>query len=315
MRFFFPNTAPLIKYGIGQAFRDRGHEVLFCNVLLDNDWQSKLLNFKPDYVFTDGGWGITTHLFPLLHNLGIPHIYWAIEDPPFFEQLSLPIARRSHYVFTTSIETIGAYAQMGIQAHLLPFGFHPGYYFKGRPNRPRYPYDIVFIGNNYDFSRERIEAAQNVLQPLMEGGYNIKIFGNEWWLDKSRPFSIDPQFYGGYMPSEELNDVCATVPIIIGLHSVMNSRTMLSMRTFEVLGCGGFHLTSWTPAVQNYFSNHTHLVWSRSRKDTIELVNYYLRHPEKREDIALRGRREVHARHTYYQRVESILGYIQKKAG
>lgn len=315
MRFFFPNTTPLIKYGIGQAFRDRGHEALFCNVSTDGDWQRKLESFRPDFVFTDGGWYILDHLFPYLHYKGIPHIYWAIDDPPFFESLSMPFARQSRYVFTTCLESIEQYAARGIRAYLLPFGFHPGYFFKGRPHPERYPYDIVFFGNNYDFSSARIEAAKMILQPLMDQGYNIKIFGNEWWLDESKPFHIAPQFYGGgYFPMEELSDLCASVPIIIGLHSVVDSQTMMSMRTFEILGCGGFHLSQWSPAIQKFFKNHKHLVWTRSRKETIDLVDYFLAHPEKREAIAREGRQEVLSKHTYYHRVDAILKVLLGRA-
>lgn len=313
MRIFFPNTAPLIKYGIGQAFADLGHKVLYCNVLWETDWQQKLEKFRPNYVFTDGGWGILDHLFPYLHNRRIPHIYWAIEDPPFFDVLSLGFAKNSDYVFTTSIETIERYWQHGIRAHLLPFGFHPRYYYQDLPD-PRYSYDAVFIGNNYDFSIERLQGYQMILQPLMEAGYNIKIFGNEWWLDKARPFNIDPYFYGGYMPSEELGKVCASVPVILGVHSVLNSRTMLSMRTFEVLGCGGFHLTQYTPAVENYFGNHQDLVWTRSPKETLELMKYYLSRPGSCKKIARRGQYKVFIKHTYRHRVETILNVLRSKA-
>ncbi|MEN6391504.1 MAG: glycosyltransferase [Syntrophomonas sp.] len=313
MRIFFPNTAPLIKYGIGQAFADLGHEVLFCNILWEADWQQKLENFRPDCVFTDGGWGIFGHLFPYLHNRRIPHIYWAIEDPPFFDILSLDYAKNSLYVFTTCRETIERYRQHGIRAHLLPFGFHPRYYHQDLPD-PRFPYDAVFIGNNYDFSVERLQGYRIILEPLMQAGYNIKIFGNEWWLDQSRPFYIDPSFYGGYMPSEDLGRVCASVPMVIGIHSVLSSSTMLSMRTFEVLGCGGFHLTQYTPAVQNYFSNHQDLVWTKSSKETLDLMQYYLSRPEKRQKIARQGQFKVFLKHTYRHRVELILELMRRRS-
>lgn len=313
MRIFFPNTAPLVKYGIGPAFADLGHEVLYSNVLFESDWQRKLEEFRPDYVFTDGGWGIFECLFPYLRNRNIAHIYWAIEDPPFFEDLSLSFAQNSTYVFTTSSEMIPRYERYGIRAHLLPFGFHPSYYHRGQPD-PRYNYDAVFIGNNYSFSEERLAGCQKILQPLMDRGYNVKVFGNDWWLDQQRPFHIAPQFYGGYLPSEELSTICASVPIIIGLHSVLNSRTMLSMRTFEVLGCGGFHLSQWTPGVQYYFGNHQHLVWSKSRKETLDLVDFYLRRPGLRQKIAWQGQHEVLAKHTYHQRVHAVLDVLKSKS-
>ncbi|HWP98208.1 MAG TPA: glycosyltransferase [Syntrophomonadaceae bacterium] len=313
MRVFFSNTAPLIKYGIGQAFADLGNEVCFCNVLSDRDWTGTLEAFQPDYVFTDGGWGVYDQLFPYLKDRAIPHIYWAIEDPPFWQTLSLPFARQSEYVFTTCQESIKRYEEQGIRAHFLPFAYHPACYHPVAPDS-RFAYDIVFMGNNYDYFPERIEAARKILQPLMDRDYNIKIFGNEWWLDSGRPFFIKPEFYGGYLASEDLGAVCASVPIVIGLHSVVNSRTMLSMRTFEVLGCAGFHLTQWTPAVEHYFINRTHLVWTQSRRETLDLVDYYLSHPEERHKIAFGGRQEVWEKHTYYHRINTILEVLGSRA-
>lgn len=313
MRLFFPNTAPLVKYGIGPAFAELGHQVCFCNVLTDRDWKTNLKAFQPDYVFTDGGWGIYNQLFPYLKHRSIPHIYWAIEDPPLWEALSLPFAEQSEYVFTTCQESIKNYEEKGIRAHLLPFACHPACYYPDQPDA-RFSYDIVFIGNNYDNFPSRIEASRKILQPLMDRNYNIMIFGNEWWLDAGRPFSIPPRYYGGYLASEDLRSVCASVPIIIGLHSVVDSRTMLSMRTFEILGCAGFHLTQWTPAVEHYFCHRRHLVWTRSRRETIDLVDYYLDHPEERGKIAFQGRQEVLEKHTYRHRVQTILDIIQNKS-
>jgi len=116
VKIFFSNDAPIIKYGIGQAFADLGHQVLYTNVVREKNWVKLLDRFQPDYVFSEGGWETLDVLFPLLHQKNIPHIFWAIEDPIFFNSLSLPHARESALVFTTCLETIPAYKQHGIDA-------------------------------------------------------------------------------------------------------------------------------------------------------------------------------------------------------
>jgi spore maturation protein CgeB len=312
VKILFTNNAPLIKYGIGAAFADFGNEVRYVHVVKDPNWLQVLDEFQPDYVFNDGGWDTYDVLFPLLTERNIPHIFWAIEDPIFFQELSLPHARKSELVLTTCIESIPDYLANGIEAHLVPFGYHPAFY-KNVPRDSRFQQDIVFIGNNYCEFPERIEAANQVLKPLMDRNYNLTIFGNEWWLDPSRPFVIEPRFYGGYLSSEDFSAVCSTVPIILGLHTVVNSKTMMSMRTFEVLGCGGFHLTQWTPAVENFFVNHHHLVWTKSAEETVDLVDFYLARPDLRQKIARQGQEEVYAKHTYHQRVQQILPLLWEK--
>lgn len=114
------------------------------------------------------------------------------------------------------------------------------------------------------------------------------------------------------MANEDLPAACATSRIILGLHSVDTSQTMMSMRTFEILGSGGFYLTQWTAAIEKMFVNHQHLVWTRSREETLDLVNYYLSRPDLRKKIARQGQAEVYRRHTYQHRVSQILPYLQQ---
>lgn len=306
MRVFFTNTAPIIKYGIGQAFADLGHDICLANVALDDTWQEALDEFGPDLVFTDAGWGIAYKLLPVLKRRHLPHIYWAIEDPPYLETLSMAYARQADAVFTTCRESISTYRQKGVYADLLMFGCHPAYHRRMDPQH-RFNHDIAFVGNNYFEFPARLWGAQCLLRPLLDAGYNIKIYGNEWWLDENRPFYIRPDQYGGYLGNEELPALCSSVPIVLGLHSVDNSKTMTSMRVFEILGSGGFFLSQWTPAMEHLFRNHHHLIWSKSAGETRELVDHYLQNPAARERIALQGQEEVYTNHSYHQRVQQIL--------
>ena len=309
MKVFFTNTAPIIKYGIGQAFADMGHEVCMINVAMDDNWQESLNQFEPDLVFTDAGWGIAGKLLPVLKKKRLPHIYWAIEDPPYLESLSIAFASQADAVFTTCKESISTYRQKGIYAELLMFACHPSYHRRVEPHH-RFNHDIAFVGNNYFEFPTRLWGAQTLLRPLLDSGYNIKIYGNEWWLDENRPFFIRPDQYGGYLGNEELPTLCSSVPIVLGLHSVANSKTMMSMRVFEILGSGGFFISQWTPAIENLFKNHHHLVWSKSAAETLELVDHYLQNPAARERIALQGQEEVCQHHTYHQRLQEIMPTI-----
>ncbi len=149
------------------------------------------------------------------------------------------------------------------------------------------------------------------MKPLMAQGADLKIYGLDWWLDRKNPFYIDQQFYGGHLSYAEMRTAYSSARIVLGLHSVNTSPTMMSMRTFEALGCGAFYLTQWTPALENLFRNHQHLVWSKSPEETLELLNYYLPRPEERMRIAQAGQAEVYARHTYQHRAQEFLNVIR----
>jgi spore maturation protein CgeB len=186
------------------------------------------------------------------------------------------------------------------------FACLPSYHHRAAYDRA-YSNDLVFVGNNYSRHPARLQGINNILRPLAERGFDLKIFGNEWWLDEQNYFNINKKYYGGYLPNEKLPVVCASSKIVLGIHSVNNSLTMMSMRTFEVLGCGGFYLTQWTPAIENLFKNHYHLVWTKSADETIDLVKFYLDHPRERDKIALQGQQEVYAKHTYHHRANTII--------
>lgn len=305
MKILFANTAPIVLYGLGPALADGGHEVRY--VFLDNE--PSLLpfieEFQPHLVFNDGGTQRMHKLFPLLNELGIPHVYWAIEDPVCFDFLSLPYAQKSALVFTPCQESIPQYQQHGVQAHLLPFACHPAYH-RRVPADPRFHHDLVFVGNNYNYHPARQKGIATLLQPLIDHQYNLMIYGNEWWLDPNQGYTIPPAFYGGYMANEDLPAACAAAKIFLGLHSVDTSQTMMSMRTFEIMGSGGFYLTQWTQAIEEMFVNHHHLVWTRSREETLDLVNFYLQRHDLREKIARQGQEAVYERHTYHHRARQM---------
>lgn len=320
MKFLFVNSAPIIRYGLGQGFKQAGETVKIINTALeyqkDKNFLSKLIDeFKPDFAVTEGGESLQNILFPALKEKGIKHIYWAIEDPPDFERLSLPFAKNSDYTFTPSQECIGHYKKHGIEAHLLMFACLPSFHKRVKPEK-KYMHDIIFVGNNYYRHSARVWGREIILKPLIARNYNLKVYGNHWWLDPSYGYVLNEEFYGGYLQYEDLPTAYSSVKIVLGMHSVDTCKTMMSMRTYEVLGCGAFFLTQWTPAIENLFENHKHLVWSKSAEETVELVNYFLKHDQEREKIAKQGQEFVYKYHTYLHRANTILNVITgNKAG
>ena len=312
MKILFVNPAPIIKYGIGRAFAEEGHEVYYVFLAREKSLDPFLNRIKPHYVFTEGGEGLFNKLFPLLEHRRIPHIYWAIEDPVDFFRLSLPYAKKSAHVFTPCIESIQNYQNQGLRAHLLMFACLPSYHRQVAYEK-QYDHDIVFVGNNYSRHLPRLQGLDSIIRPLMQGKYDLKIYGNEWWLDPESYLNINENHYRGYLPNEKLSALCSSSKIILGLHSVNTSQTMMSMRTFEVLGSKGFYLTQWTPAIEYFFQNHYHLVWSKSAEETVDIVEFYLRNPEEREKIAAQGQKEVYQNHTYRERIKMILGVLNEK--
>lgn len=315
MKVLFTSPIPTVLYGLSPALAEFGVEVYITDIKSgqqqDPSFLSALLSeYRPDYVFTAGGWDIDDQFLAALSQSRIPHIFWAFDDPLLFKIHSLGYARESQYIFTTASECIAQYNKYGINAHLLSFGCLPSFHHRVPPS-DHLTHDCVLVGNNYDSFRSRLRGVDIILKPLIEKGYDIKIYGNSWWLDRARPFFIGDHLYGGYLDYEMMRVAYSSARIVLGIHSVDTSPTMMSMRAYEALGCGAFFLTQWTPSVENTFKNHEHLVWSKSPEETIELTNYYLSNHEKRERIARCGQAEVYAKHTYQHRARGILGVLK----
>jgi len=60
------------------------------------------------------------------------------------------------------------------------------------------------------------------------------------------------------------------------------------------------------------FKNHTHLVWSKSYEETVELLDYYLKNESERVRIALNGQRFVYKNHTYEKRAGEIVEALKE---
>lgn len=268
---------------------------------------SIITRVSPDFVISEGGWwSFWDSLVYTLAQLDIPHIYWAREDPLFFNTLSLPYGRSCRMVLTTAQECLDLYNTNVIEAHVLMFACLPSFHHRVEADS-KLSCDLMFIGTNFDRFEARERGIDIILRPLVEGNYFIKIYGNDWWLDSSRKFFINSNFYGGWLDYEQTRTAYASSKIVLGIHSVDNSPTMMSMRTFEILGCGAFYLTQWTPAIENLFENHKHLVWSKNPEETLHLVDFYLSHPGARERIARQGQNEVYNKHTYNHRAQDLL--------
>ncbi len=319
MNILFTGEAPLIKYGLLSGFEELGHNCMFLHGeyrLFDKPSEKQgpilekaLAEFRPDMAITEGASGLDIKVVSkILRKHGIFHVYWAIEDPPHFNSISLPFARQCDYTFTTAAECIPKYHKNGLRADLLMFGCNPKYHRQVEPD-PKYSHDIALVASNYDC---RYDEARYMVRCLVDGGYDIKIWGL-WWDDPARPVNLldHPEKFGGLLPYELLPTVYSSAKIVLGLHCDDSSKTQTSMRTYEVLGCGAFYLTQYTPAHEYLFEYGTHLVWSKSADDTLRLADYYLNNDAERQKIAQLGQMKVYHEHSYVHRARHVLETIK----
>ena len=98
----------------------------------------------------------------------------------------------------------------------------------------------------------------------------------------------------------------------ININPVMrNIRTGIPLRAWDIMGAGGFLMTSFQLEYTDFFENGKDYVYYESHDDLLRKTEYYLNHEDERAQIAKNGHDKVAEYHSYINRME----YIMDKAG
>ncbi|WP_282943071.1 glycosyltransferase [Paenibacillus sp. RC67] len=322
MRVLFLESHPMWIHGLPNGFRDLGHEVKLSGVVSKQSLQKAISSFRPHLIITLG-W-TTEHETYKQHwvrscvkESGIPHIYWATEDPTHFQTFSLPYVRttKPDFVFTICRSQVKVYEDLGIPSAHLDFGFHRAVHRQGKPEM-RYRSQIAVVANGYSRilklypNHYRIRSLRTLIRPMVKDNIRINFWGRQW--ESMKPvlgYGIPKRWIHGYLPYPKARKVYNSSKIVIG---PQNQLHQVTQRTYEILGSGGFLLTSDTPEIRRLFCPGKHLVVSRSPEETVRLVKYYLNHPKERERIRRAGHRAV-AKHSYRIRAKQILRILRQR--
>lgn len=81
----------------------------------------------------------------------------------------------------------------------------------------------------------------------------------------------------------------------------------LSLRIWDVLGCGGFLLSNYQAEIPEYFELGKDLDCYESLPDLANKAQYYLTHDDIREEIAANGYQKVKSMHTWEHRIATMM--------
>ncbi len=86
--------------------------------------------------------------------------------------------------------------------------------------------------------------------------------------------------------------------------------TGLSLRLFDVCGCGRFLLTNWQEELPELYEPGVEAEYFGSKEELLDKVDYYLAHDEDRAEIARRGYERTCAEHTYDRRIAEMIRIV-----
>ena len=289
-----------------RGFRSQGHRVLWLRTsrlrrVLGRELGEALVSrrgtaFRPDLILVYKH-EVSPELLSSLPSAPPRVIYYEDlpADPSQPGERLLEVARRSSLLFTTAGGMIPIFERLGVpRAAYLRGGCDPLEHTRGRPRRALEG-EAAFIGKA--IGEERVK-----LMHAVASRFDLKLYGEGWkgtqGLAPTRTHVYPKQY----------RDICASSRIVLGVDASHDVYLYFSNRTWLTLGCGGFLLTRYIPGLEEFFTNHEHLVWFRSTPEALELIDHYLRRDTERERIARSGFDYVHTYHTFGHATAEIIG-------
>lgn len=327
--YFDLNPSPMLQHGLMPAFEKLGFEVnmprnrlqfdelkypkCLTTKLSDKEKYQIMYNAIKrsdcDLVFLSGANRYYNAVPDACREFNKRLIYWATEDPVLYELMLPIISKSADLILSPSIECVEKYRDLGLNAHLMMFACNPDYHKPGKYNS-KYDLDIILQASCYNHPA-RLKGFDIIVNPavkLSKEGYKFNVYGAFWDSPLGIKYLKNQLLYKGFHPNEDIPDICASSKIVLGVQCSDISKTQQSMRSFEILASGGFHLTQWTQSMDYFFENGKHLVTVKSPNEAHEKMKYYLKNDGERIKIAEQGMEYVRNNHTYEHRVkESIL--------
>ena len=83
------------------------------------------------------------------------------------------------------------------------------------------------------------------------------------------------------------------------------------LRIMDIMGAGGFVLTSYCAETAELFEEDHEIVMFRTPEELLEKVDYYLAHDKEREQIAQAGHKKVMHCYTYERKIKQLLEWVE----
>ena len=163
---------------------------------------------------------------------------------------------------------------------------------------------LIFQTTVLGFKIAETERRRSLIE--LSKHYHVNIYSNSNVSDLIRAQYMGSVDYWGDMPkvfhASKIN-LNFTIP---------NIKSGIPLRVWDVLGAGGFLLTNYQAELPLYFTEGEDLVCFDGGEDLCEKAGYYLTHEEERKKIAQNGYRKVKERHSYVERINTIIETVSE---
>lgn len=159
------------------------------------------------------------------------------------------------------------------------------------------------LGSDVTFVGSILQERANFLSRLSE--FNLKVWGDVK-PGVTLPKKLLP-CYMGQARGEKMIKIFNASKIILNIQP-LDMKKGGNMRTFEILGSGGFQLAD--KCNEDWFKDRQHLVRFSTIADAKKKIGYYLKNEKERMRISKNGYQEAVKYHTYEKHFKKLLQQI-----
>lgn len=283
--------------------------------LLGQAIYARIERFEPDLVLALAQAPMSRQLLQRLRKEGIPSAMWFVEDYRIFSYWRAFAPLYDFFFVIQKEPFLSLLKEAGVpNAGYLPLAALPAFHKKVEltpGQRREYGADLSFLGAGYPNRRVAFRALL---------GRDFKIWGSDWEGDELLASRV--QRGGARISAEDSVLVYNAAKININLHSSLKTDALVSggdfvnPRTFELASMGAFQLVDKRALMPELFrldGEDAELAVFSSPAEMETAIDFYLAHPEAREEVAQRGRARVLAEHTYQHRMQALLDFVRSR--
>ena len=106
------------------------------------------------------------------------------------------------------------------------------------------------------------------------------------------------------------------MPLVFAASSINMNITMrpiasgLSLRVYDICGCGGFLMTNWQEELPELYEPGAEAEYFTSEEELMDKAGYYLEHDAERKSIAAKGYERTKTEHTYDARIREMIRMV-----
>lgn len=288
---------------------------------LRRDFNQQLLEMarqlQPDLLLAFKGIFVNPETLRTLRKLGIA-LYLYYPDNSVFAQSGVTPAAVSEYdccFFTKKFTAADVTKRLSLRDSVyLPHGYDADLHVPqelSQVDRQIYGADVAVL-SVHTAGKERFLSELLRLRPELP----LKIWG-AGWKERCTSANLLPVITGFPLHGQPYVKALCAARINLGLlieqTAGASSGDLTTTRSYEIPACRGFMLHPRNEEILELYEEGSEIECYGSAQEALQKIDYYLNHPDKRDQIAANGFKRAVPAYSYDERVRSIIAYHERR--